>query len=617
MQFVTSASHAAHIRSATSPRSNSRRIRALGARIACVALLPAFAIGQQALTLESRNAIGNSTQSRCHARALSPDGRYAVMLGYSTDMNPVPGPWVDIPALWIRDRTTGLNELVSVSITGGYSSNLVPTLTSAISASISADGRYVAFDSGASDLVAGDTNNRPDVFVRDRLAGVTTRVSVAHDGSELPERSSKPRLSGDGRYVLFATDATNVLPGPPQGSGGSDNTYRYELSTGAIDLIAPYSAGAAISTDGRFVAFSQPLSLVPEDTNGASDIYLRDFQSGSTTLVSVNASGLAANGASANPELSGDGSVVAFYSGAIDLVPGDSNNRADIFVRNLVTGTITIASRHTNGAQPEQSASGLSEFRLSLDGGHVLFDTDSRRLIDADLNTASDVFVHDVVSGETQILSVDPNGWQVSGTLDYHAYSGGISADGQLVLFESSATLTADDPSSARSVYVHDRTIPVPRGFCFGTMSTCPCGNAGALGRGCQSGNVTVGVRLQSTGAVSVANDTLLLQAVVVPTGVSVLFFQGTARVNGSIGAAFGDGLRCAGGTTTRLGIRTGAGGLAAYGAPSGDVPVSTRGGVPAAGGTFHYQAWFRDATSFCTPAQYNLSNGLTITWIP
>ncbi len=589
MQFITAPSDSAPSRAASSPRSNPKRIRALCSRIACVALLPAFAMGQQALSLESRNAVGNSSQSKCYARALSPDGRYAVMLGYSTDMNPVPGPWEDLPALWIRDRTTGLNELISVSITGGYSSNLVPTFTSAISASISADGRYVAFDSGASDLVAGDTNGQPDVFVRDRVAGVTTRVSVAHDGSQLPVQSSKPRLSADGRYVLFATLATNVMPGPPQGSGGTDNIYRYELNTGVIDFVAVYGAGAAISADGRFVALSQLLSAAPEDTNSAPDVYLLDFQSGSTTLVSVNPNGLAGNGYSTSPEISGDGSVVAFISNASDLVAGDTNHGFDIFVRNLVTGTTTIASSHTDGTQIEQLASGLSECRLSLDGGHVLFDTNSRNLIDADLKTYSDVFVHDVAGGETQILSVDSNGWQVFEPIGYGAYKGGISADGQLVLFDTSAKLTPDDPSSARSVFVHDRTIPVSRAFCFGTATACPCANAGSLGRGCQSGNVTVGVRLQSTGAVSVANDTLLLQAVVLPPGVSVLFFQGTARVNGTLGAPFGDGLRCAGGTTTRLGIRIAdATGFAAYGAPFGDVSVSSRGGVPAGGGTFH-----------------------------
>jgi hypothetical protein len=170
--------------------------------------------------------------------------------------------------------------------------------------------------------------------------------------------------------------------------------------------------------------------------------------------------------------------------------------------------------------------------------------------------------------------------------------------------------------ASQRPKLVVDFTPPAPLvAFCFGDGSgtACPCGNAGAAGNGCANSLNANGANLAGTGSASIANDTLAL----VGTGMgnsSALYFQGTTQVGAGAGAAFGDGLRCAGGSVIRLGTETNMNGASVY--PTGaNPPVSVRGGITTAGSVRHYQCWYRNAAAFCTAATYNLTNGLTVTW--
>jgi hypothetical protein len=161
--------------------------------------------------------------------------------------------------------------------------------------------------------------------------------------------------------------------------------------------------------------------------------------------------------------------------------------------------------------------------------------------------------------------------------------------------------------------------LPPFTGFCFGdgTGTACPCGNNSTpgAGAGCLH-SFGQGAVLSASGTASVASDSILLTAVGMPPSTSVLFFQGTIQQNGGAGAVFGDGLRCAGGTVVRLGSKTVTGGTASY--PGiGNASVSVKGQIPAGGGTRQYQAWFRNQAPFCTAAVFNLSNGLTIPWVP
>lgn len=580
--------------------------------------LPAFA---QSTTLVSLDASGSTVHAVCNGVDMTSDARFVLFHTRSPDMDPTIPPLSPMPGqLWIRDLATGQNELVSVAATGGYSTSFgsayfdVYPITRA-----SADGRFVAFETDGSDLVPQDTNSRSDVLVRDRLTRVTHRASLAADGSQLTEHSFGSRISDDGRYVLFSTRAVAV----PGVGGGSENLYRRDMSTPTTELVARYTyhadggIAADMSADGHLVAFATLEQLLPEDTNFDFDVYVRDFTSGTLTLESAGPTGEAVGGSS--PGLSADGSIVTFISSASNLVPGDTNGRGDIFVRDRATGATTLATRHSNGQPIAPGAALLIDPRLSADGKHVAFCTTATNLIDADINLDRyDVFVHDVETGETELASVSSDGEQSPHWPSSTNFLCGISADGQRVLFSSDYEFTPDDTYGANSLFLHDRTIPTPHGFCFGTAAACPCGNAGGVGFGCQASNAMYGVRLSAQGRASVANDNFMLIAGPLTPGVSALLFQGTSRVNGGFGAPFGDGLRCAGGTTTRLGVKfSDTYDFIFFGGPVGDVPLSVRGGVPATGGTFHYQVWFRNVAAWCTPATYNTSNGLTMTWIP
>ncbi|MGZ4664922.1 MAG: TolB family protein, partial [Frankiaceae bacterium] len=179
---------------------------------------------------------------------------------------------------------------VSVSNTGaqgkGYSAGAVTQSDGRYAgAVVSANGRYVAFISGAANLVPGDTNTESDVFVRDRRAGTTTRVSVSNTGAQANGYSYEVAVSANGRYVAFDSNATNLVPG---------------------------------------------------DTNDAQDVFVRDRRAGTTTRVSVSNSGAQGNGGSGDPAVSANGRYVAFNSFATNLVPGDTNDARDVFVRDRV-----------------------------------------------------------------------------------------------------------------------------------------------------------------------------------------------------------------------------------------------------------------------------------------
>ncbi len=154
-------------------------------------------------------------------------------------------------------------------------------------------------------------------------------------------------------------------------------------------------------------------------------------------------------------------------------------------------------------------------------------------------------------------------------------------------------------------------------GYCFGdgSATACPCGNPGATGNGCASSVSPDGAHLSGGGSTSVAADGFVLSGSQMPNG-TALYFQGTDAQNGGNGVVFGDGLRCVGGTIIRLGTKTNAAGASQYPA-GGDLPVSVRGLVPAAGGVRRYQVWYRNAADFCMPSTFNLSNGVETTWTP
>jgi uncharacterized repeat protein (TIGR01451 family) len=388
---------------------------------------------------------------------MTPDGRFVAFASAASNL--VPGDTNGVGDVFVRDRRTGVTERVSVGprgVQGDGDSNFFGIATAP---AISDDARYVAFKSDASNLVKGDRNQLTDVFVRDRAAGTTERISgdgggdnpgispdgnfvafetfdfdgdfaqdiylrdhttgaierisVSHDGSEVFGTSEDPVVA-NGPVVAFASSAPNLVPGDGQSnidvfvrdlSGPSPTTERVSVSSdeepaGEFDT----SRNPAITGDGRFVAFqsdAQNFTAVPQ-TGFFSDVFVRDRQGGGTTvLASPNAAGSEASGQSEDPEISPNGRFVAFASFASDLIAGttdpDGELVRDAFVRDLTAGSTEMVS--LNSAHQQATRDGnhddVGAGPVSADGLVTLMGTQADNLFAGDNNLVNDVYVSD------------------------------------------------------------------------------------------------------------------------------------------------------------------------------------------------------------------------------
>ena len=550
--------------------------------------------------------------------SLSSDGNSVVFKSNADDL--VSGDTNGFYDIYAYDRWSGATERISLT-SGGGEGNGPSELPS-----VSSDGRYVAFDSAATNMVAGDTNVAQDVFLRDRQSGTTERVSVGAGGAEANSNSSYASISGDGRCVAFSSYASNLVAGD---TNGTMDVFVRDRQAGTTERVSVSSGGAqadqvcqypAISADGRYVAFMSGAStLVPGDTNGFVDIFVRDRQSGTTERVSVDSGGAQSNGDSYGaPAISADGRYVAFASDASNLVSGDTNATGDIFVRDRQTGTTTRVSVASGGAEANGGSYGNPS--ISANGRYVAFPSYATNLVAGDTNGYSDVFLRDRLAGTTERLSIATDGTQ--GNRDSYAPS--ISLDGRCIAFTSEAwTLVDDDVNLGyRDVFVRDRgVVSAFVSFCAGdgTIAACPCGNSGATGHGCENSSTTGGAILMASGEASLSSDTVhLTSSGEKPTAFSVVL-QGSLTVSP---LHYGDGLRCVGGTLKRLLSHNAVGGVVTI--PQGTDPtLSARsaalGDVIQAGATRNYQVYYRDPSgSFCAaPAgsTFNISNAIAIAW--
>ena len=384
--------------------------------------------------------------------SLSADGRFVAFGSYASNL--VAGDTNGAGDIFVHDRQTGTTTRVSVSSAGegGNDQSEDPSL--------SADGRFVAFNSGASNLVAGDTNDAWDIFVHDRQTGTTSRVSVSSAGEEGNNGSGDPSLSADGRFVAFTSYASNLVAGD---TNGTHDIYVHDRQTGTTIHVSVSSTGQqgnggswvpSLSADGRFVAFySSASNLVAGDTNGTHDIFVHDRQTGTTTRVSVSSAGQEGNGGSYDPSLSADGRFVAFQSGASNLIAGDTNDLSDIFVHDRQTDTTTRVSVSSAGQQGTDYGDSRSP-SLSADGRFVAFHSYASNLVAGDTNGAGDIFVHDRQAGTTSRVSVSSAGEQGNNGAGYPS----LSADGRVVAFDSFASnLVAGDTNDAWDIFVHER----------------------------------------------------------------------------------------------------------------------------------------------------------------
>jgi WD40 repeat protein len=425
-------------------RSAVSGLPVLASALAC-AFLTAPGRAQET-TRVSVDSAGSQADKNSYLASISGDGRYVAFTSHATNL--VTGDTNGVEDVFVHDRQTGATTRVSVDSAGGQGNAYC------FWNAISADGRFVAFDSFASNLVSDDTNVDYDVFVHDRQTGTTTRVSVDSAGAQ--GNGEFPSISADGRLVAFHSTASLV----PGDTNLENDVFVHDRQTGTTLRVSVdsaggegngYSARPSISADGRFVAFDSLASnLVPGDTNGDDDVFVHDRQTGTTTRVSVDSAGAQGNKGSVSASVSGDGRFVAFDSFASNLVPGDINEQWDAFVHDRQTGSTTRASVDSDGL-PRRRGSLNAE--ISADGRFVAFQS-AARLVSDDTNEWLDVFVHDLKTGATTRVSVDSSG----GEGNDHSEFPSLSADGRFVAFDSLAdNLVSGDTNARWDIFVHER----------------------------------------------------------------------------------------------------------------------------------------------------------------
>lgn len=386
---------------------------------------------------------------------ISADGRFIAFTSFASDLTPADTN--QIQDVFVRNLQSGSTALVSINREGTASANSLSEFPV-----ISSDGRFVAFVSYASDLATTDTNYVEDVYVRDLLNGITTLVSINKDGTNSGNNtSSLPKISADGRFVVFASGADDLVETDNNDTG---DVFVRDLKSGTTSLVSLNANGTAagngfsyepmISADGRFVAFSSYADdLVTADTNGNSDVFVRDLQNGATTLVSVDRDGTdSGNNQSYKPAISPDGRFVAFISDSNNLVALDTYGLNNYFVRDLQSQTTTLVSVNKNGTGSQNFYP--SEPVISSDGRFVAFSSNADDLVATDTNNLPDVFLRDLQSGTTTLLSVNKDGTDSGNDISITPV---ISADGRFVAFPSYASdLVGTDTNGNTDVFVFD-----------------------------------------------------------------------------------------------------------------------------------------------------------------
>jgi len=576
----------------------------------------------QSTTRLSLGPMGVEGNGNSRTVSVSADGTAAVF--GSTASNLVFDDTNASDDVFVHDRTEGITTRISVSSGGAQADG------GSYTPAISADGRFIAFHSFAQNLVAGDTNGAADVFVHDRMTATTVRASLSSAGAEGNGDSLFASISADGRYVAFQSQASDLVPGD---ANGHQDIFVRDLQTGTTVLASLSTGGAqgdgdcfsaVLSADGGILLFdSRATNLVPGDLNLASDVFVRDLAGSTTSRISVSSTGVGGNASSFAGALSADGRYAAFASQSSNLAPFDGNSAFDVFLHDRLAATTARLSTAKSGRSGNGDSFTPS---ISANGRFVTFQSVASNLIAGDTDGTADIFLWTRGPGGLSRVSVGANGLQAD------SYSAGpsISADGREIAFYSDATnLAPDDTNGFLDVFVHDLEcsgVDPAVHYCFGDGSegACPCANGAGQGRGCPNSANPDGARFRaagSTGANSVTGaDSIVLCAEGVPDTATVMLFQSSAHIPPS---PLGDGLRCTGGSLRNLATKSAVGGAIVYPGP-GDPSVAERSenlGDPilGSGGTRYYQALYRDTDpDFCPAPQggmINATNGLILVW--
>ncbi len=380
-------------------------------------------------------------------------------------------------------------SLVSVSATGDQPDQ------ASFDADVTADGRWVVFVSRGTNLLPGDTNDTRDIFLSEVETGEITRINTGPAGQQTDSYSGRPQISSDGRYVVYYNTSDVILE---EDANGFTDIYLFDRETGANELVSLSSTGAQgnddsffarLTDDGRYVVFTSDASnLVPGDTNGLKDVFVRDRQLGETYRVSVSSSGAEADDEPYTASISNDGRFVTFDNDATNLVAGGTTG-FEVYLHDRVTAETTLVSSGLGG----QGGDGTSwKTRISGDGKWLTFESRASDLVVGDVNGAKDIFLYDVQSGQTSLVSVNGAGEQG----DDGSETPSISDDGRYISYASRAdNLVAGviSEGSDQNAFVYDRMT--------GTVTLASIGPQGQL-----SDNFLSEVQLSPEGAWVVYN---------------------------------------------------------------------------------------------------------------
>jgi Tol biopolymer transport system component len=384
---------------------------------------------------------------RSEEPSISSNGRFVAFNSKASNL--VGNDENSVDDCFVRDHAQRRTLIVSVSSSGARANG------ACWGPAISANGRYVAFESAASDLVADDTNGRADIFVRDTVNGTTERVSVSSSGEQADGASEDPGISASGRFVVFESNASTLVGND---TNGRWDVFIHDRQTGETKRLSAGPSGQgnrdstdpSISANGQFVVFESTASnLVGNDTNRRMDVFIRSLVNGKISRVSIQSDGgQARRGNSGNPSVSGDGRYVAFDSFAPNLVPGDTNRSPDVFLRDRKSGKTKRISVRSGGRQANAWS---VDPTISTNGRYIAFSSAATNMVPNDTNRRWDGFVHDRTARKTKRVSVQSDGGQARAG-DSHDVA--ISGDGRFVAFESLAkNLVSKDTNNRQDVF--------------------------------------------------------------------------------------------------------------------------------------------------------------------
>jgi hypothetical protein len=408
------------------------------------------------MTRASTDAGGAQSNGASANPFMTRDGRYVVF--QSAASNLVAGDTGNTD-VFIKDLQTGEVERASVADDESQANG------GSFNATCSEDGRYVAFQSNANNLVVGDTNGADDIFVRDRELGTTVVCSVGYAGAISNYGSQDPRISGNGQFVLFLSSSSNMQSGD---TSRAWSIYVRDLVLGTTERASladneawPNNAtrNAVITPDGRYLAYQSSASnMVAGDTNNKQDIFVRDRLLGTTELVSVATSGALANDVSEKPSISDDGRFVSFHSYASNFSALNEGGNQHVFVRDRTAHTTELVDVANDGTTIGNGYGWFSA--ISGNGRWVAYRSDATNLITGDTNGQIDLFLRDTLLDTTQRVSQTTGGTGGTGGASQNP---SLSTNGRWIAFDSAANnLVGSDTNGVADIFVATMSIPAP-----------------------------------------------------------------------------------------------------------------------------------------------------------